>query len=241
MVTVVGGASGIVGSGIAIEFLKQGAVVWAPMRTEQRFEELKAITPNDLHGRLRFYKSDLATEEDFERLRNEILKKDAKINHVVSCFGGWQEHGLMSTVKLKDFKEAMDYYVNPHFLMYTTFAKILSETPKSTFTSIQGGGAEAEIFFVPKASIFPIVGRALAGIMVSAKTEFKDNPNIRFIEYRISTWVRKEADEKFKTEDFEVGHDYVAKFLPKMILKHETACYRLKTRREADKAFESLN
>ena len=240
---MVTGASDIVGSGIAVEFLQQGAIVWAPLRNEQRFDELKAIVSNHLHASLRFYKSDLATEEDFEGLRSEILNKDAQVHHVVSCFGGWQEHGLLSTVKLKDFRTGIDYFVNPHFLMYTTFAKLLSETPKSTFTCIQGGGAEAEIFFVPEACIFPIIGRALAGMMVSAKTEFKDNPNIRFIEYRISTWVRKEADEKFKAENksFEVGHDYVARFLPKMILKHETACYRLKTRQEADQLFQSLD
>ena len=242
-VAVVSGGSGIVGSGITVEFLKQGAIVWAPLRNEQRFDELKSVTPKDLHGNLRFYKSDLGSEQDFDGLKAEILKKDGKLNHVVSCFGGWQEHGPLSTLSLKDYKAAVDYYTVPHFLMYKTFAKILSETPKSTFTSIQGGGADLDVFFSPTASILPIIGRTIVGQICSGRTEFQNNDNIHFIQYRIGVWVRREADEKFKAENksMEVGNDYIAKFLPKMIQanKHET--YRLNSREEGDKLFNSFN
>ena len=241
MVALVAGASGIVGSGITLAFLKEGAKVWAPLRNEQRFEELKALIPKELHEGLRYTQTDLLQEADYQILKNEILQKDGKLNHVVVTIGAWREDAPLSELSVKDYKAILDYLTIPHLLVYKTFARLLSETPKSTFTFIEGGSGESDTF-PAEAGMLPISNSLLYGMMIAAKSEFKENANVKFNQFRVFVWVRKEADAKFEAtkEAFEVGHDYVGKFLPKMCLRHKNEIYRLKSREEGDALFKSL-
>ena len=233
------GACGVVGSGIALSFLQEGATVWLPMRNEHRFNDFKALVPEDLHEQLRFFKCDLADELQVIELKNEVLKTDGQLNHAVSSIGGWSNDGLLSAVKLEEFIAKLNDRLIPQFLVYQVFSKVLSETPGSTFTSIQGLSPESESF-APEASLIPVAAGALYGLLVSAKSEFIHNPNIKFKEFRLSVRVHKQADEAFGNANHEVGHDYIGKFLPKMCLKHTNEIFRLRSREEGDKLFSAL-
>lgn len=241
MVTLVAGGCGIVGSGVVLALVRAGAKCWVPARSEARFDELKKVIPANHHAQLGFVKADLANENECERMRDEILNRDKQLNHVVASIGGWRTNGPLSQVKLADYKATLDYLTLPHFVVYKTFVKHLSQTPKSTYTLVTGGSGDVK-FFDPNASLLPIGAGQLYGFYTSAMSEMRTNKNLSLIQYRVYTWVRKQADKELeaKKAQLELGHDYVGKFVPKLILKHKSEIYKLPTRSQGDKLFESL-
>jgi hypothetical protein len=130
----------------------------------------------------------------------------------------------------------------PHFVCYKTFSKLLSERPNSTYTFISGGSGDVK-FFDPNASILPPSKGLVYGLYISACSEYRNNKNLALIQFRIYTWIRKELDAKFlaKNAQFEVGHDYVGKFVPKLILKNKSDLYKITTRNVGDQLWKTLS
>ncbi len=97
-------------------------------------------------------------------------------------------------------------------------------------------------YFDPKASILPPCKAHIYGMYISACSEFKSNKNLSLIQLRLYFWIRNELDTKFaaKKSQYEVGHDYVAKFVPKLILKNKTEVYKVQTRNVGDQLYNSL-
>ena len=135
---MVAGGCGIVGSGIVASLLNNGAKCWIPSRSDAKFEELKKSLPISLHSQIEMRKVNLCNENETQQLREEILRKDGKLNHVVVSVGGWRTDGKLSTVSVHDYETAVRDMTLPHFVCYRTFSKLLSETPKSTYTFITG-------------------------------------------------------------------------------------------------------
>lgn len=210
-------------------------------RDETRFNELKSIVPSEFHSNLSVFKADLNREEDCLRLKEEILRKDGQINHVVASIGGWRTDGKLSTVSAVNFQIGLKDLLLPHFNCYKTFSKILSETPKSTYTFITGGTGEAK-FVDPTASLLPISAAATYGMRTAAVSEYKNSKNLAIIELRLFFWIRKKLDSNFdpKKSQSEVGHDYVGKFLPKLILKHKADVYKIQSRNIGDELYQKL-
>lgn len=117
-------------------------------RDESRFNELKTIVPSQFHSNLAFYKADLSQEEQVMALREEILRKDGQLNHVVASMGGWRTDGNLSTVTVENYQKGIQDLTLPHFVCYRTFSKLLSETPKSTYTFITGGRTKIFVIFL---------------------------------------------------------------------------------------------
>lgn len=109
------------------------------------------------------------------------------------------------------------------------------------YTKQTGGSGEARAFD-PKASMLPVGSGHVYGMYTSGVSEFRSNKNLALIELRLFFWIRRQLDSKFdpKTSQMEVGHDYVGKFLPKIILKNKTELYKIQTRAIGDKLFEKL-
>jgi hypothetical protein len=91
----------------------------------------------------------------------------------------------------------------------------------------------------PKASLLPPSAAAIYGLYISAMSEFKGNKNLSLMELRLFFWIRKALDSKFdaKKSQMEVGHDYVGKFLPRMILKNKSEIYKITNRAAGDQLF----
>ena len=215
--------------------------MWVASREKSRLDDFKATVPEKFHANLRFFQGVVSTEEDCSRLKDEILKLDGKINHVVSSVGGWWEEGTLTETSLAEYKKIIDDATLSHFVVFKTFGKILSETPNSTYTFISGGSGEAT-HFLPKASLVPIMSSTVYGIYTAASSEFKDNPNLAVMQFRLFLWIRAKEDSNFdaKTSDFEVGHDYIGKFMPKMIAKHKSEIYRVRNRTQGDELYQQL-
>lgn len=210
-------------------------------RDESRFEALIKSVPADHRGNLNLVKADLSNEKDAMEVRDKIIQKDGQLNHVVASIGGWRTEGNLSTVPVETYQQALTDMTLPHFVTYRTFAKMLSEKPNSTYTFVTGGSADVKIFD-PRASILPPSAGLMYGMYTSACSEYRTNKNLKLIQLRVYFWVRREPDYKFdpKKSQMEAGSDYVAKFLPKVILKNKTETYKLPTRAIADKLYSTL-
>jgi NAD(P)-dependent dehydrogenase (short-subunit alcohol dehydrogenase family) len=221
--------------------VQNGAKCWVSSRDAARFEELKKLVPNQFHSQLAFYKADLMNENECLKLKDEILNKEGKINHVISSIGGWRTDGKLSSVSSSDFVKILTENTLPHVNCYRTFSKVLSEQPKSTYTFISGGSGEAK-FFDPRASLLPPSAGAVYGLYTSAISEYKNHKNLALNELRLFFWIRRQMDSKFdpKKSQMEVGHDYVGKFIPKLILKHKSDVYKIQTRSIGDQLYEKL-
>jgi NAD(P)-dependent dehydrogenase (short-subunit alcohol dehydrogenase family) len=86
-VAYVAGGAGTVGRGIVEALLKEEAKVWISSRDENRLNEIKNSLPVGLRSNLHTIKSEIDTEVDCARVRDEILRVDKQINHVVSSLG----------------------------------------------------------------------------------------------------------------------------------------------------------
>jgi hypothetical protein len=96
--------------------------------------------------------------------------------------------------------------------------------------------------FDPRASMLPISTGAQYGMFTSASSEFNRNKNLSVMELRIFTWVRRELDAKFeqKKSELELGHDFVGKFVPKLMLKAKSDIYRVASRTGANQLLLKL-
>ena len=106
-------------------------------RDAARLDELKSLIPSELHSNLSLVKADISNESECVALRDEILKKDGKINHVVASIGGWRTNGNLSTLTPEVFQKELTDLTLPHFVCFKTFAKYLSENPQSSYTFVR--------------------------------------------------------------------------------------------------------
>ncbi len=126
------------GSGIVAELINAGAKCWVTARNENRLDQLKRLVPEQLHSNLGFFKADLTKENECLQLKEEILNREGKLNHVVASIGGWRTDGLLGQLSVDNYQKAVQEMTLPHFVCYKTFAKLLSEKPNSTYTFIAG-------------------------------------------------------------------------------------------------------
>ena len=190
-------------------------------------------------------KGEIANEADCAKVRDQILSVDKTVHHVVSSLGSWWQKGVLSEQSVEEFNALISNAVISHFVVYKTFAKILASNPGSTYTFITGGSGEScekgEIFFAD-ASLIPVMSNAVYGLYDSAYSEFHNHPNLKVSQLRIFIWVRPKSDSNFdaNTSQFEVGNDFIGRFIPKIIKKHRDGIFRAKSRQEANAEFENI-
>lgn len=240
-VAFVAGGTGIVGSGAVSALLANGAKCWVAARNDTKFDELIKSVPAELRSNLSMVKADLSKENECVKVKEEILRKDGQLNHVVASIGGWRADPKLSELSVDTYEKAIQDHTLPHFICYKTFSKLLSEKPKSTYTFVTGGSADMKIFD-PRASMLPPTAGLVYGLYTSACTENRTNKNLALIQLRVYYWVRRELDSKFdpKKAQLEAGHDYIGKFVPKIILKNKSEIYKLPTRSMSDKLYGTL-
>lgn len=221
--------------------LSAGSKCYVSARNESKFEELKKSVPASLTPNLHMKKLDLSNENELKQAKDEIIKTEGKLNHVVVSVGGWRTDGKLSTVSVDSYERALRELTLPHFVCYKTFSQYLSQTPKSTYTMITGGSGEAKLFD-PRASLLPVAASHVYGLYRSAFTELNNNKNLSLIELRLFMWIRRCMDAKFepKKSQFEVGHDWAGRFVPKLIVKGKSDVYKVQTRSSGDQLFSSL-
>jgi hypothetical protein len=197
--------------------------------------------PSDVRPNLNLLKADLSNEIDCIRLKDAILKEHGQLDHVVTSIGGWRTDGPLSNLTVSEYQKALQEMTLPHFVVYRTFANLLNQRPNSTYTFVTGGSCDAARFD-PKASMLPPSAGLGYGLYTAAISEHARSKNLKVIQLRPYFWVRRDHDSKFdpKKAQMEVGTDYVAKFVPKIILRNKSEVYKLTTRAVADQLFTTL-
>ncbi len=95
---------------------------------------------------------------------------------------------------------------------------------------------------MPKASLIPVGSGAGYGLYGSAASEFENHPNLKINQLRISLWVKDKPDSSYdpKTSETEVGNDFIGNIALKLIQKHKSGVFKIKTRTQANQEFASL-
>lgn len=99
-VVLVTGASGQLGSGIARQFLLEGAKVITPVRSQTSADSVvKHVAPAGA-DRLEVLVSNVADEASAESVAKSVKDEYGSIDHVVSISGGWWGGGMTRCARI---------------------------------------------------------------------------------------------------------------------------------------------
>ena len=146
-------------------------------------------------------------------------------------------------VSLDHFKNSMEEMGISHFIVYRTFARLLNQTPGSTYIFITGGSVDDSVLtMVPAcASMLPPSTSLVHGLHVSACSEFKDS-NLAPLQLRIYFMISRSPDSTHDPKTSRgAGSDYIGKFIVKMIQNHRNnLLYKLESRAAAEEYLKSM-
>jgi len=136
---IVGGTGGV-GEGIVRAFLKEGATVVVPSRSDDRLQQLDEQLEKSPTERLISIVGDMSDVEPAEQLRQQILDKVGNIDAIVASLNGrWNEDIPLVQTSLEDWKRMIDSNLTAHFIAAKTFLPVLKSG--SSYTLIGGGAA----------------------------------------------------------------------------------------------------
>jgi len=136
---IVGGTGGV-GEGIVRVFLKEGATVVVPSRSDDRLQQLDEQLEKSPTERLISIVGDMSDVEPAEQLRQQILDKVGNIDAIVASLNGrWNEDIPLVQTSLEDWKRMIDSNLTAHFIAAKTFLPVLKSG--SSYTLIGGGAA----------------------------------------------------------------------------------------------------
>ena len=99
-----------------------------------------------------------------------------------------------------------------------------------------------EACFLPESSLLTVGAASLYGIYQSALAEHKTNSSFKINEIRYYMWIRNKLDKEFDAckSMMEVGNDWTAKFVPKIILKHKGGKVKIVNRKKGEELYASI-
>lgn len=159
-IVLVAGGAGEVGEGIARQFLHAGATVIVPSRGQDKLAALRSRLGATENEKLVTLTGSIGEEAGAAALRDEILARNGRLDHVVASLGGWWQGKPLTEIDLKTWRRLMDNSLTAHFITARTFMPLVREA-KGSYTLINGGGA---LHPVPTAG--PVSTSAAAQIML---------------------------------------------------------------------------
>jgi len=172
IVGVIAGGTGSVGEGIVRAFLKEGAAVIVPSRSQEAIDRLLGnlgATPRD---RLTTLIGNVGDATDAVRLRQAMLDRFGHIDAVVASLGGtWDEQLKLIDVPIKTWRKYWESNLTPHYVVARTFLPLLADRKGSSYTLLGGMSA---IVPVPN---YSVVGINSAGHLMMAKVLMEEMKN----------------------------------------------------------------
>ena len=187
-VTVVLGASGTVGSGIARKIADEGATVAVVSRREEGLEKIKKYLKGK-ESQLFTFVADVAKVEGAAKFRDAILAKYNKIDHVFSSIGGWDNSGPITTLTYEQVQKAFQTYTLSHWSVAKAFLGNRKE--EDTGLTIITGGAGGFVIDI-NASVVTTAVAGLFGLSLALRKEF-EKTKARVNELRIQVFVKEEG------------------------------------------------
>jgi NAD(P)-dependent dehydrogenase (short-subunit alcohol dehydrogenase family) len=144
------GGTGFIGYGAAFQFLKEGATVVVPSRTEARLQELlkkfpKEVESKQLIGLVGSFQTKAEVEETYKNVKK--LLGGASPDHVVSSFGfaSTTPKGITES-DIAVLSASFDESLYPSIYAAQVILSDIREKEGSTYTVVSGGLAHFCIF-----------------------------------------------------------------------------------------------
>src|SRR5262249_2785669 len=138
-IAVIAGGTGTVGEGIVRTFLREGAKVVVPSRSQGAIDRLRGYLKDEPLNRLTGLVGDIGDVADAERLRGEIIERFGHVDAVVAALGGtWEEKLKLVDVPMETWQKYQDSNLTPHYVAARTFLPLLADLQGSSYTLVGG-------------------------------------------------------------------------------------------------------
>jgi 3-oxoacyl-[acyl-carrier protein] reductase len=135
------GGTGDVGEGIVRSFLKHGATVIVPSRSQVKGDALRDYVGDIETGTLKTVDGRFDTPAEAEALRDRIAALSSRIDLIVAALGGWSQGFALTDLGFDQWERIVRNNLTTHFLAIKTFVPLL--TPGSgVYVHINGQSAE---------------------------------------------------------------------------------------------------
>jgi len=156
-IALIAGGAGNVGEGIVRAFLKEGATVFVPSRTEENLVRLQERLGAFDHQRLITQVGNIGTEEGARRIRDYIENSFNRLDCVVASLGGLWQGSALTEVSIDTWNFILENNITPHFVVARIFAPVLEQVDASSYLMINSEaafspGENAGLFSVAAAS-----------------------------------------------------------------------------------------
>jgi 3-oxoacyl-[acyl-carrier protein] reductase len=193
-IILIAGGAGNVGEGIVPVFLKEGATVIVPSRTQKSLDKLAEFIGDLAGDQLKLMVANISTLEGAEQLKDEILSKFGRLDGVLASLGGWWTGNKpLVEVDMETWESYLNSNLTSHFVCAKTFLPVLAKTQGSSYTLLGGTAAE-----VPLPKVSP-VGITAAGqlMMVRILMEEMKGSGVRINEVIIQGMVKTRVMEAY--------------------------------------------
>lgn len=146
MITLIAGGAGNVGEGIVRVFLKEGATVIVPARSQDKLDQLWETLGDLASDRFIPLVGNIGQVEGAESIRDQILNRFGRLDAVVASLGGAITQFLpLVQVPMEMWNEFLENNLTSHFVLARTFIPVLAKLPTSSYTLLGGSAAEIPI------------------------------------------------------------------------------------------------
>jgi NAD(P)-dependent dehydrogenase (short-subunit alcohol dehydrogenase family) len=138
-ICLIAGGTGTVGEGIVRAFLRAGATVVVPSRSEERLAALAERLEPGLLGGLVSLAGDIGDPDDAARLRDAVFARFGRIDAVVASLGGtFEARQPVTALSLETWDQYHRDNLRSHFVAARTLLPSLAERPGSSYTLLGG-------------------------------------------------------------------------------------------------------
>ncbi|EFN52484.1 hypothetical protein CHLNCDRAFT_58857 [Chlorella variabilis] len=192
-------ASLTVGSGIVQELLKEGAVVVAPLKTQEDVERLLSDCEGLKTERLFPSVIDIATEEGCAKFVEDLVAEHGAPDHAVSIFGHFWQAGLLSEQPLAEFNKVVAETAAAHFVFVKHMAPVLKQSASSSILFVSNGAGKMVIS--NETSLYTVASAAIYGVILAVQAEYEEQP-FRVTEMRLYAMFKRASDRQQQLQGF---------------------------------------
>jgi 3-oxoacyl-[acyl-carrier protein] reductase len=135
-VVVAPGGTGNVGEGIVRAFLRAGATVVVPSRSQSRLDELNKLIGPEPGGNLQTVAAGYSTFAEADHLAEKIVTDHGRVDHVVASVGGWWMGKALWQIGQDDWQKVFVDVATSHMALARSFVPRLAEG--GSYTTVAG-------------------------------------------------------------------------------------------------------
>lgn len=175
---VIAGGTGGVGEGLVRAFLKAGATVVVPSRSETKLERLKDYTSDITTGKLVGFHGTVTDEEAATELGRRLLKEFGSVDIAIASLGGWSQGYPITSTPMDIWNKVLRDNLTSHFLAMKTFVPLLN-AQSGIYIHVNGFSADEPY---PMAGPVAMTAAAQKSLTLTLSKEL-DRTGIRVFEF----------------------------------------------------------